>query len=350
MLYFTRWKALAIIPIALVVCLFAVPYFSPAAWAQGPQVRGLDQQGGSYFLFEADSNYVKKAQFDQIRDDVRRALRDARIAYQGLTARADGVELRITDETKLPAALAKLRELSQPLGSKEQSTLEVADAGSGQVLITVPQAAMTESIELAIKQSIQIVERRFNQFGIAAPVIQRQGSDRFSVQVPGLQDLSRLTQLTICPAKMEIRLVDTTVPPDQAQQGNVPPESEVLMSSTSPTIPYVIKKQVLVSGGDVTDAQAGFDQRSGEPIVSFRFNSSGSRRFAQATAENIGQPFAIVLDGTVISAPIVREPIIGGTGQISGHFTVEQANDLAILLRVGALSAPLTVIEPRSKI
>jgi protein-export membrane protein SecD len=349
MLYFTRWKALAIIPIALVVCLFAVPCFFPAAapaWAQ----RGPDLQGSSYFLFEADSNYVKKAQHDQIRGDVRRALRDARISYQGLAAKSDGVELRITDETKLPAALAKLRELSQPLGPQGQSTLEVADAGGGQVLVTVPQAVMTESIDLAIKQSIHIVERRFIQFGTAAPVIQRQGTDRFSVQVPGLLDLSRLTQLTSCPGKMEIRLVDTTVPPDQAQQGNAPPESEVLMSSTSPKIPYVIKKEVLVSGGDVTDAQAGFDQRSGEPIVSFRFNSSGSRKFAQATAENIGQPFAIVLDGTVISAPIVREPIIGGTGQISGHFTVQQANDLAIMLRVGALQAPLTVIEQRSNI
>jgi preprotein translocase subunit SecD len=147
---------------------------------------------------------------------------------------------------------------------------------------------------------------------------------------------------------MEFRMVDTTVPPDQAQQGRVPPDSDVLMSSTSPKIPYVIKKQVLVSGGDLTDAQPGFDQRSGEPIVSFRFNTSGSRKFAQATSENVGQPFAIVLDNEVISAPVIREPITGGSGQISGSFTVQQANDLAILLRAGALPAPLTVIEERT--
>src|SRR5205814_1864496 len=135
--------------------------------------------------------------------------------------------------------------------------------------------------------------------------------------------------------------------PDQAQQGRVPPDSEVLMSSTSPKAPYVIKKQVLVSGGDLTDAQPGFDQRSGEPIVSFRFNTSGARKFAQATSENVGQPFAIVLDNEVISAPVIREPITGGSGQISGSFTVQQANDLAILLRAGALPAPLTAIEER---
>src|SRR6202035_3073943 len=168
------------------------------------------------------------------------------------------------------------------------------------------------------------------------------------VQVPGLQDPSRLKELLGKTAKMEFRMVDTTVSPDQALQGRVPPDSEVLMSSTSPKTPYVVKKQVLVSGGDLTDAQPGFDQRSGEPIVSFRFNTSGSRKFAQATSENVGQPFAIVLDNKVISAPVIREPILGGSGQISGNFTVQSANDLAVLLRAGALPAPLTIIEERT--
>src|SRR5947199_7561636 len=120
------------------------------------------------------------------------------------------------------------------------------------------------------------------------------------------------------------------------------------MSASSPKVPYVIKRQVLVSGGDLTDAQPGFDQRTSEPIVTFRFNSSGARKFAAATQENVGRPFAIVLDNEVISAPVIREPILGGSGQISGSFTVESANDLAILLRAGALPAPLTIIEERT--
>jgi protein-export membrane protein SecD len=168
------------------------------------------------------------------------------------------------------------------------------------------------------------------------------------VQVPGLQDPTELKRILGKTAKMEFRMVDTTVPPDQAAQGRVPPDSEVLMSAQAPKIPYVVKKQVLVSGGELTDAQPGFDQRSGEPIVSFRFNSSGSRKFAQATSENVGQPFAIVLDNEVISAPVIREPITAGSGQISGSFTVQAANELAILLRAGALPAPLTVIEERT--
>jgi len=358
MLYFTRWKALAIILTALVVCLCAVPNFFPEAtvkgwpkWAQRHLVLGLDLQGGSHILLEVDSNSVKKDKLDQIRDDVRRTLRDAKIGYTGLAARADNVEVHVKD-SDLQNALAKLRELSQPLGgllgSSGQRSLEVSDAGGGLIRLTVPPAAIAERVRQSVEQSIQIVERRVNELGTVEPLIQRQGTDRILVQVPGLQDPTRLKELLGKTAKLDFRMVDQTVPPDQAVQGRVPPDSEVLMSATAPKTPYVIKKQVLVSGGELTDAQPGFDQRSGEPIVSFRFNTSGSRKFAQATSDNVGQPFAIVLDNEVISAPVIREPITGGSGQISGSFTVQAANDLSILLRAGALPAPLTIVEERT--
>jgi preprotein translocase subunit SecD len=359
MLYFTRWRALGIILTALFVCLCAVPnFFSEATvktwplWAQRRLVLGLDLQGGSYLLLSLDANYVKKDKLDQVRDDVRRTLRDAKIGYTGLATRPDSVEVRISRDTEVQTALAKLRELSQPLGgligSGGQRSLEVTDAGGGVIRLTVPQAAINERIRQTIEQSIQIVERRINQLGTVEPVIQRQGSDRILVQVPGLQDPTRLKELLGKTAKMEFRLVDESVPPDQAQRGGLPPDDELLMSASSPKIPYVIKKQVLVSGGDLTDAQPGFDQRTGEAIVSFRFNTVGSRKFAQASTENVGTRFAIVLDNEVISAPVIREPITGGSGQISGNFTVQSANDLAILLRAGALPAPLTVIEERT--
>jgi preprotein translocase subunit SecD len=358
MLYFTRWRALAIILTALVVCLCAVPNFFPQErvktwplWAQRHIVLGLDLQGGSYLLLEVDSNYVKKEKLDQVRDEVRRVLRENKIGYTGLTSRADSAEVRVKD-TDLPTALSKLRELSQPLGglvgSSGQRSLEISDAGGGLIRLTIPQAAITERVRQTIEQSIQIVERRINQLGTVEPLIQRQGTDRILVQVPGLQDPTELKRILGQTAKMEFRMVDPSVSPDQAQQGRVPADSEVLMSEQSPKVPYVIKRQVLVSGGDLTDAQPGFDQRSNEPIVNFKFNSSGSRKFAQATSENVGQPFAIVLDNKVISAPVIREPITGGQGQISGSFTVQSANELALLLRAGALPAPLTVIEERT--
>ena len=358
MLYFTRWKALAIIFTALVVCLCAVPNFFPEAtvkawpaWAQRHLVLGLDLQGGSYLLLEVDSNYVKKEKLDQVRDDVRRTLREAKIGYTGLASRADNVEVRVKD-TDPQTALTKLRELSQPLGgllgSSGQRSLEVSDAGGGLIRLTVPQAAITERIRQTIEQSIQIVERRVNQLGTVEPLIQRQGTDRILVQVPGLQDPTRAEGTPRQDREDGIPHGRYDRAAGSGAAGRVPPDSEVLMSATSPKIPYVVKKQVLVSGGDLTDAQPGFDQRSGEPIVSFRFNTSGSRKFAQATSENVGQPFAIVLDNEVISAPVIREPITGGSGQISGNFTVQPANDLAILLRAGALPAPLTVIEERT--
>jgi len=358
MLYFTRWKALGIILTALVVCLCAVPNFFPEAtvktwprWAQRHLVLGLDLQGGSHILLEVDSNSVKKDKLDQVRDDVRRTLRDAKIGYTGLAVRPDAVEVRVKD-TDLQNALTKLRDLSQPLGgllgSSGQRSLELSDAGGGLIRLTVPQAAVTDRIRQSVEQSIQIVERRVNELGTVEPLIQRQGADRILVQVPGLQDPTRLKELLGKTAKLDFRMVDLTVPADQAQPGRVPADSELLMSSTAPKTPYVIKKQILVSGGDLIDAQPGFDQRSGEPIVSFRFNTSGSRKFAQATSENVGQPFAIVLDNEVISAPVIREPITAGSGQISGSFTVQGANDLAILLRAGALPAPLTIIEERT--
>jgi preprotein translocase subunit SecD len=359
MLYFTRWKALGIILIALVVCLCAVPNFFPEArvktwpaWAQRRLVLGLDLQGGSYLLLEVDSSYVKKEKLDQVRDDVRRTLREAKIGYTGLATKGDSVEVRITKDTDQATALSKLRELSQPLGgllgSNGQRSLDVSDAGGGVIRLTVPQAAVTERIRQAIEQSIQIVERRVNELGTVEPLIQRQGTDRILVQVPGLQDPTRLKELLGKTAKMDFRMVDSTVSPEQAAAGQLPPDSEILPSTEPGHPPYVVKKQVLVSGGDLIDSQPGFDQRSNEPIVSFKFNTSGSRKFAQATSENVGQPFAIVLDNKVISAPVIREPITAGSGQISGSFTVQAANDLAILLRAGALPAPLTIIEERT--
>jgi preprotein translocase subunit SecD len=358
MLYFTRWKALAIILTAFVVCLCAVPNFFPEArvktwplWAQRHLVLGLDLQGGSYLLLEVDSNYIKKEKLDQIRDDVRRVLRENRIGFTGgVTVRNDAVEVRISKDTDQPTALSKLRDLSQPLGgllgSNGQRSLEVNDAGGGVIRLTVPQAAVNDRIRQTIEQSIQIVEKRVNELGTVEPVIQRQGTDRILVQVPGLQDPTRLKELLGKTAKMEFRMVDEAVPPDAATQGKIPPDDEVLSEVGGQKL--VVKKQVLVSGGDLSDAQTAFDQRTSEPVVSFKFNSAGARKFAQATTDGVGQRFAIVLDNQAISAPVIREPIIGGQGQISGSFTVQSANDLAILLRAGALPAPLTVIEERT--
>jgi len=224
----------------------------------------------------------------------------------------------------------------------------VVDAGNRVIQLTITQPAITERIRQSVEQSIQIVERRINEVGTVEPLIQRQGIDRILVQVPGVDNPTRIIELLGKTAKLTFRMVDTNASVEQAVQGRVPPDDELLYGPQKEgKPPYLIEKRVVVSGEDLTDAQPGFDQRTTEPIVSFKFNISGARKFAQATQENVGRPFAIVLDNEVISAPVIREPILGGSGQISGSFTVQGANDLAILLRAGALPAPLTVIEQR---
>jgi preprotein translocase subunit SecD len=361
MLYFSRWKVVAILLTVFVVCLCAVPNFFPEntvkhwpAWAQRHLVLGLDLQGGSHLLLEVDSNAIRKEKLDQLRDDVRRVLRDARLGWSSApTVRGAAVELRVRQGTDPKQVVAKLRELSQPiggiLGGSGQRTLEITDAGGGLIRAAWTEPAVNERLRQAVDQSIQIVERRVNELGTVEPLIQRQGSDRILVQVPGLQDPQRLKVLLGKTAKLTFHLVDTSVTPEQAQQGRIPLDSELVMGTEKEGgHPYVLEKRVIVSGEDLTDAQAGFDQRTNEPIVSFTFNTRGSLAFGRVTQENVGRLFAIVLDNKVISAPVIREPIIGGKGQISGNFTVESANDLAILLRAGALPAPLTIVEERT--
>jgi preprotein translocase subunit SecD len=358
MLYFSRWKVATILATAFVVMLCAVPNFLPAAmvnswpaWAQRHIVLGLDLQGGSHLLLAVDTRAVRKEKLETLRDDARQTLRKARIGYTGLLVRGNSVEVRIRNDSQVEEAERKLGELSQPLGGILSATgrrsLDVTRDGN-LIRLIVTEPAILERVRQAVGQSIQIIERRINELGTVEPLIQRQGTDRILVQVPGLQDPTRLKQLLGKTAKLDFRMVDTNVSPQTAQQGNLPPEDEILYSASEPKTPYVVEKRILVSGEDLTDAQPGFDPRTSEPIVSFRFNTSGARKFAEATQHNVGKPFAIILDNQVISAPVIREPILGGSGQISGNFTVESANDLAILLRAGALPAPLTIIEERT--
>jgi preprotein translocase subunit SecD len=357
MLYFSRWKALGTLLTALIVCLFAVPNFFPEktikswpAWAQRHMVLGLDLQGGSHILLEVDLADVRKQKVEVLRDDVRRVLRDARVGYTGLVARDLTVEVRIREESDFNAALIKLRELSQPLGgllsATGQRSVDIVEPGNRVVQLTITQPAITERVRQVVEQATQILERRLNATGTVEPLIQRQGLDRILVQVPGVDDPERIIALVKTTAKLTFRMVDQSMSVEQALQGRTPPESEVL-DGTEGGQKYLIEKRVLVAGEDLTDAQPGFDQRTSEPIVTFKFNTNGARRFAQVTQENVGRPFAIVLDDKVISAPVIREPILGGSGQISGSFTVQQANDLAVLLRAGALPAKLTPIEQR---
>src|SRR5215510_779877 len=244
MLYFSRWKAAAVLLTALIVCLFAVPNFFPERtfqalpkWAQRQIVLGLDLQGGSHLLLEVDANAVRKEKLQALLDDVRRILRENRIGYTGLRVapKGESVEVQIREGADPRQAIDKLRELSQPVGgfagTTGQRTVDITDAGGGLVRLTMTQAAMTEKIRQSVDQSIQIVERRVNELGTVEPTIQREGVDRILVQVPGLQDPTRLKEPPGKAAKLTVPLVDQDVPPEQAQQGRLPAELELLYGS-----------------------------------------------------------------------------------------------------------------------
>ena len=358
MLYFTRWKAAAIVLTALFICLFAVPNFLPEKmvaswpkWAQRHVVLGLDLQGGSHILLEVDTKAVRKEMLETLRDDMRRVLREARIGYTGLVVRGNSVEVHIREPSNADQALEKLRTLSQPLGGILSATGQRKSTSlptrAALIRLTISDPAIVERVRQAVDQSIEIIGRRVNELGTVEPLIQREGTDRILVQVPGLQDPTRLKQLLGKTAKLDFRMVDTGGSVEQALQGRVPPEDDLLYGRAS---------EDAVSRGK---ARAGLGRRFDRRPTWLRpahqradrlvpFQTSGARKFAQVTQENVGKPFAIVLDNEVISAPVIREPILGGSGQISGSFTVQSANDLAILLRAGALPAPLTIIEERT--
>lgn len=361
MLYFSRWKTVLIWLAVVLAAFFAFPNLLtkdeaanlPEFLPSKQMTLGLDLQGGSHILLQVDRQDIIKERLESTADEVRRALRAAGIGYTGLSGTGQVVQVRIRDADRVEEAKTALEDITAPTNSGlfsggTLSEISLEEPQPQLLRLTLSDEGIDYRVSNAVTQSIEVVRRRIDELGTTEPVIQRQGTNRILVQVPGLNDPQRLKDLLNQTAKLTFHLVDTSMPVQEAITGRPPASSEVLYSTDDPPTPYLIKKAVEVSGENLVDAQAGFDQRSNEPIVTFKFDTKGAQRFGQITQQNVGLPFAIVLDDQVISAPVIREPILGGTGQISGSFTVQGANDLAILLRAGALPATLTVIEERT--
>ena len=355
MLRFAPWKLASVIALVALAVLLVVPSFLPSGAVNSLAARlpgfvplrqivlGLDLQGGAYMLMQVDQSSVIKTQVEALRDEVRQKLRDGKIGLSGgIATQPRGVLVRISDPAERDKAYDLLQSLAQPVGGPlaggNGRTLEVTKTDQG-VQLTLTDAAIAERVRHAVTQSIEVLNRRINAMGTKETVIERQGANRVLIEVPGLQDTTKLKEIIGQTAKLDFQLV--------ADPGDPPDEVETLpMQKGGGTLQ--VQKRIMVDGADLVDAQQSFDQQTGEPDVTFRFNLRGGQRFGQVTAENVGRPFAIVLDGKVISAPVIRSPITGGTGQITGNFTVDEANSLAILLRAGALPAKLTVVEERT--
>ncbi len=347
MMYFSRLKQLLIVGICLLGVLLGLPNImpAPASWLPWRAVHlGLDLRGGSYLLMEIDMSAVIRERLESLADSARSALVRGSIGYQGLATQPaqNRVVLRLRDPAQADRAAAALRDIAA--GSGIPADYEVATSPDGQVSMTLLPTALHDRANGALAQSIEIVRRRIDETGVVDPQIARQGDDRIIVQLPGIEDPNRIKELLGKTAHMTFRLVDETASLAAAP----PPGVDFLPMQDSPTQKIAVRRRVEVDGANLTDARAGQNSQTGEWVVNFTFDSIGGRRFADVTRANTGHRFAIVLDDKVISAPVIREPILGGRGQISGSFNAASANDLAVLLRAGALPAPLTVIEDRT--
>ena len=351
MMYFSRLKTTLILGVCLLGILLGVPnlFPAPAAWMPWRTVHlGLDLRGGSYLLLEVDMKAVLKERLDSLADGVRQDLRTARIFYQTLEPQPDKnrVLLRLRDASQTDTAVAALRPLISPDTSTGLPDMAIGSDPDGTITLTLSATALAARASGAVDQSIEIVRRRIDETGVVDPQITRQGQSRIVVQLPGVGDPDRIKQLIGKTAHMTFRLVDETANANVG--GPPPPGDDFLQMQDQPGQKIAVRKRIDVDGADLTDARAGTSPETGDWVVNFTFNSVGARRFADVSRANVNHRFAIVLDDKVISAPVIREAITGGRGQISGSFNATTANDLAVLLRAGALPAPLTVVEQRS--
>jgi preprotein translocase subunit SecD/SecD/SecF fusion protein len=360
MLYFARWKIALILAVVIAGFAATLPNFFPRETVEGwpnwmPKrqlVLGLDLQGGAYLLYEVDRTEYIESRLRTLVSDVRKAmLEQPRIGYTGLAVQNEGVQLRIRDLDRLDEARERLEKLRNPLvssllGGASVNEFDLTVSSDGLARFTYSDEGLAQRISGIVNQSIEVIGRRVDELGTTEPSIQRQGEDRILVEAPGLGDPARLKALVGQTAQLTFHLVEGTF---QGAETEAPkPGTIVLPSEEDPNTSYILADTPLLTGEDLVDAQPAFDQQTNQPVVNFRLSTAGGVKFGEVTQANVGRLFAIVLDSQVISAPQIREPIIGGSGQISGNFTVQTANDLAILLRAGSLPAKLTIVEERT--
>ena len=355
MLDFPLWKKLSLWAVTLAASLLALPSLFNVAgldWPASlprPEVNlGLDLAGGSHLLLEAKAADVRAQRLENMEESVRQLMRGASPRIRiGDVSTADG---KLSFMLENAADIDRARGLIEPImqGATTVREWELAVVDGQRIVLSQTDAGVDQAIDDAMDSATEVVRRRIDELGTREPTIIRQGATRIVVQVPGLQDPDALKNLLGQTAQLEFKLVDQDALLTNIQAGIAPPGSQIVPYAESQVGAIAVKRLGGIRGDNLTGAQAGVDQRTNESIVSISFDAQGGAKFAKLTTENVGKPFAIILDGQVLSAPNINEPIIGGNAQISGSFTPESANQLAIALRSGALPVPLAVVEERT--
>jgi len=312
-----------------------------------PMYLGLDLRGGVYFLLQVDMKGALDKAADRFTTDIRSLMREKKVLYSGVGREGSNVVLRFKDTAERTRARNEIENAFPDLDVREQ------DAGSGELRLVAglkPQAQKRIS-EGAVQQNITILRNRVNELGVAEPIIQQQGPDRVVVQLPGVQDTARAKDILGRTATLEIRMVnDDPSAIEAARNGQVPFGNDLYTDRNGE--PILVKRQVVLTGDRISDAQSGFDSRTNEPAVHVTLDGAGARIFKEVTRENVGKRMAILLvekgKAEVITAPVIREEIGGGRVQISGRMNTREANDIALLMRAGALAAPMEIVEERT--
>jgi preprotein translocase subunit SecD len=352
MLDFPRWKRVWICLVLACGVLLSVPSLIGEAHADKfgvgflPRINlGLDLAGGSHLLLEADVEDVTKSRLAAMEDTIRSDMRRSSIDI-GATSTTDGqVSFFVRDAAQVDAAVERARAQTHGVGATGQRDWDVKVIDSNRIVMTPTKAGLDTFINEAMAGAVDVIRKRIDALGTREPTIVRQGSDRILVEVPGLQDPAQLKELIGKTAKLEFKLVDIQADPRQVAQGRAPVGSQILRYATGE--PIAVQRRAIISGTQLTKAQQAYGQNN-EVTVSITFNGEGARRFGRVTQENVGKPFAIIVDNVVLSAPRINEPILGGSAQISGSFTVDSAQQLAIALQSGALPVALKVVEERT--
>ncbi|MEE4205236.1 MAG: protein translocase subunit SecD [Erythrobacter sp.] len=358
MLDFPLWKKLMLWGITLAAVIAALPSLVSSAGADWPDQLpdpmvnlGLDLAGGSHLLLEAEAEEVRSQQLENMEETVRREMRNAepRIRIGDISTRGGELSFILSD----PADIDRARGLLEPYimgdGLTREWDLEVVD--TQRMVLTPTETGIETRVDEAMESATEVVRRRIDELGTREPTIIRQGDTRIVVQVPGLEDPDALKELLGQTAQLEFKLIDKDALPSNVQAGIAPPGSQIVPYAPGTNFEgqfEAVERLGGIRGDSLTNAQAGVDPQTNEPVVDITFDAQGAARFATLSTQNVGDRFAIILDGEVISAPFFREPILGGRAQIAGSFTTESANNLAISLRSGALPVPLTVIEERT--
>ena len=356
MLEFSSFQKWSIFIALLLGVIFALPNaFSEEEvagwpdWAPKSQLNlGLDLRGGSHILLEANREQLFESRLEGLENNIRTELRRAdggSISIGDVSIRGGRLNFLVRDMARVDQAVDLSRQLTEGVGVTGSRDYDVTVEDGNRVIFTPTEAGNEQAVDSAMTQAVEVIRRRIDELGTREPTIIREGDDRIVVQVPGFDDPQALKDLLGKTAQLEFKMVDFDADPQRVLEGRAPPGSEVLPYPEQGG-PIAVERRTLISGDQLVDAQQTF--QNGEAVVNFRFDAVASKRFARITQENTGRPFAIILDDVVISAPRINEPILGGSGVISGNFTAQSANDLAILLRSGKLPVQLNVIEERS--